>query len=110
MFIIVCESRGGNRGSGPPPPGKSQVIWVSIEIRPPLEKVDPGPSPGKCQIPSGSLEKYRFLCKKPIGSSVNCKISLGQKKVVQTFFLTVRSGPLPLTKIPGSAHDYAHIF
>ena len=28
-----CGSRGGggkNRGSGPPPPGKSQVIWVSI--------------------------------------------------------------------------------
>ena len=28
----MCGSRGGDRGSGRPPPGKSQVIWVSIEI------------------------------------------------------------------------------
>ena len=48
---------------GPDPPRKSQVIWVSLNIMirtpPPLEKV--GPPPGKCQTPSGSLEKYSFL-------------------------------------------------
>ena len=40
-------TRGGDRGPDPPPPGKSQVIWVSIEINtwtldppPPLEKLD----------------------------------------------------------------------
>ena len=43
-----CGSRGGHRGSGPPPPGKPQVIWVSIGNKqldppPPLEKVGPPP-------------------------------------------------------------------
>ena len=45
--LTKCGSRGGGggggRGSGPPP-GKSQVIWVSIgnkQLDPPLEKVGP---------------------------------------------------------------------
>ena len=35
----------GDRGSGPPPPGKSQVIWVSIGNKQldPLEKNGPPP-------------------------------------------------------------------
>ena len=45
---------------GPDPPRKSQVIWVSLNIMirtpPPWKKLDP-PPPGKCQTPSGSLEK-----------------------------------------------------
>ena len=59
----------GDRGSGPP--GKSQGIWVSIEIsiwtphtHTPKKKVGP---PGKCWTPSGSLEKYSFLCNENIG-------------------------------------------
>ena len=37
----------GGRGFGPPPPGKSQVIWISIEISiyTPEEKVEPPPPP-----------------------------------------------------------------
>ena len=46
----------------------SEVIWVSIEISvcTPLEKVDPlpPPPPWKMLDPSGSLEKYSFLCNK----------------------------------------------
>ena len=45
------------RGAGgPDPPGKIQVIWVSIGNKQldPLEKVRP---PGKCWTPSGTLKK-----------------------------------------------------
>ena len=42
--VSKCESRGGDRGSGPPPPGKSQVIWVSIGNK----QLDP---PGKSWTP-----------------------------------------------------------
>ena len=51
---------GGDRGSGPPP-GKSQVIWVSIgnkQLDPPSKKLDP---PGKCWTPSRTLKNDRFL-------------------------------------------------
>ena len=51
---------GGDRGSGPPF-GKSQVIWISIEIN------IWTPLLGKSWTPSGSLEKYSFLCNKTIG-------------------------------------------
>ena len=41
----MCGSRGGIGVQTPPPPGKSQVIWVSIEISiwtpPPLENAGP---------------------------------------------------------------------
>ena len=44
------------------PPGKSQVIWVSIGNKqldpPPLEKVGP---PWKMLDPSGNLKNERFL-------------------------------------------------
>ena len=39
---------------GPDPPGKSQVIWVSIgnkQLDPPLEKVGPPPPPGNVGPP-----------------------------------------------------------
>ena len=51
----------GGQGVRTPPPGKSQVIWVSIgnkQLDPPWEKLDP---PGKCWTPSGTLKNYRFL-------------------------------------------------
>ena len=52
--VLCCLSKAdpeGDRGSGPPPPpGKSQVIWVSIgnkqlDPTPLLEKVGPLPPP-----------------------------------------------------------------
>ena len=42
----------GGTGGPDPPPGKSQVIWVSIgnkQLDPPWKKLDP---PGKCWTPS----------------------------------------------------------
>ena len=42
------------------PPGKSQVIWVSIgnkQLDPPLEKVGPPPPPWKMLDPLWNLEK-----------------------------------------------------
>ena len=53
---LKCGSRGGERGSGPPPPGKSQVIWVSIGTKQ-LEKVGP---PWKMLDPLWNLENDRF--------------------------------------------------
>ena len=52
----MCGFRGGK--GGPDPSGKSQVIWVSIEISiwTTLENVGP----------HGSFEKYSFLCNKTI--------------------------------------------
>ena len=55
-----CGCRGGT--GGPDPPGKSQVIWVSIGNKqldpPPWKKLAPT---GKCWIPSGTLKNDRFL-------------------------------------------------
>ena len=54
----------GGRGSGPPLPGKSQFIWVSIGNKqldpppPPWKKLDP---PGKILTPSGTLKNDIFL-------------------------------------------------
>ena len=50
--LIKCGSRRGGTG-GLDPPGKSQVIWVSIGNKQldPLEKVGPPPPPGKCWTP-----------------------------------------------------------
>ena len=65
-WLIKCGPREGDRGSGPPPPpGKSQVIWVSIGNKqldpPPLEKVGPPPPPGKCWTPSETLKMIDFF-------------------------------------------------
>ena len=57
-----CGSRGGGGAGGPDPPGKSQVIWVSIgnkQLDPPWKKL--GPPPGKFWTPSGTLKNDRFL-------------------------------------------------
>ena len=51
-----ADPEGGT--GGPDPPGKSQVIWVSIgnkKLDPPLEKV--GPPPWKMLDPFWNLEK-----------------------------------------------------
>ena len=45
------------------PPGKSQVIWVSIgnkQLDPPAKRWTP-PPPGKCWTPSGTLKNDSFL-------------------------------------------------
>ena len=59
---ITCADPERGRGSGPP--GKSHVIWVSIEISiwtpPPPEKVGP-PPPLKKLDPSETLENNSFL-------------------------------------------------
>ena len=49
----LCQVRiqRGDRASGPPP-GKSQIIWVSIGNK----QLDPPPPPGKC-YPLWNLEK-----------------------------------------------------
>ena len=66
------------RGTGgPDPPGKSQVIWVSIGNK----QLDPPPPPGKCWTPSRTLKNERFLWILPFDS---CKISWGLKKRCQT--------------------------
>ena len=59
-----ADPEGGT--GGPDPPGKSQVIWVSIGNKqldpppppPPWKKLDPT---GKCWTPSGTLKNDRFL-------------------------------------------------
>ena len=63
----------GDRGFGPPPPGKSQVIWVSIGNKqldppPPLEKDGP-PPPWKMLDPSGTLKNDSFLRNQPFDFS-----------------------------------------
>ena len=51
------------------PPGKSQVIWVSIGNK----QLDPpgkvGPPPGKCWAPSGTLKNDSFLRNQPFDFS-----------------------------------------
>ena len=54
------------RGAGglDPPPGKSQVIWVSKANKSnwtPWKTLDPPPPPGKCWNPSGTLKNDSFL-------------------------------------------------
>ena len=105
-WLGKCGSRGGDRGSGPPPPpGKSQVIWVSIRNKqldppPPLVKVGPPP------LENGTLKNDRFLWNWPFDF---CKISWGLRKkkkkktLSELFFVRLAWTPPPLTKIPGSA-------
>ena len=50
--VQVRIQRGGT--GGPDPPGKSQVIWVSIGNK----QLDPS---GKCWTPSGTLKNDSFL-------------------------------------------------
>ena len=63
------DSKCGSRwvSGGPGPPGKSQVIWVSIgykQLDPPGKSwtpPPPPPPPGKCWTPSGILKNDSFL-------------------------------------------------
>ena len=50
-----CADPAGRGWGQDPPPGKSQVIWVSIGNK----QLDP--PPGKSWNPSGTLEKYSYL-------------------------------------------------
>ena len=76
-----CGFRGGT--GGPDPPGKSQVIWVSIGNK----LLDPPPPPG-------TLRNDRFLWNWPFDI---CKISWGlkKKKNVVRAFLSDWPGPPP---------------
>ena len=60
-LLTSADPEGGGTG-GLDPPGKSQVIWVSIGNKhcppPPWKKLDP--PPGKCWTPSGTLKNDRF--------------------------------------------------
>ena len=73
MLLFQERIQRGDRGSGPPPPGKSQVIWVSLGNK----QLDPPPPPGKSWTPSGTLKYVRFLWNWPCDL---CKISWGLKK------------------------------
>ena len=58
IFSQVRIQRGGQEVRTPPP-GKSQVIWVSIgnkQLDPPVKSWIPPPPPGKCWTPSGTLK------------------------------------------------------
>ena len=67
-YLFCCGFKCGSRGGtgGPDPPGKAQVIWVSIGNKqldpppppPPWKKLDP---PGKCWTPSGTLKMIGFF-------------------------------------------------
>ena len=57
-----CGSNEGGGAGGPDPPGKAQVIWVSIgnkQLDPPGKSWTP--PPGKCWTPSGTLKNDSFL-------------------------------------------------
>ena len=80
-----CGSRGGGQGiRTPPPPGKSQFIWVSIGNK----QLDP-PPPGKSWT---SLQKVGL----PLEPWKMIDLS---EPIFDRLTWT------PLTKIPGSAHD-----
>ena len=91
----VRIQRGRTGGPHPRPPGKSQVIWVSIGYK----QLDP----------PGTLKNDRFLWNWPFDC---CKISWGLKKkkkkkkktVSELFFVRLTWTPPPLKKIPWSAH------
>ena len=60
-YAITSADPEGGQGVRTPP-GKSQVIWVSIGNK----QLDPPPGksctlPGKCWTPSGTLKNGRFL-------------------------------------------------
>ena len=87
-----ANPEGGDRGSGPP--GKSQVIWVSIgnkqlDPHPHWKKLDP---PGKCWTPSGTLKNDSFLWNWPFDF---CKISRRLKKRCQSLFCQIDLVPPP---------------
>ena len=57
--IASADPEGGGGAGGPDPPGKSQVIWVSLgnkQLDHPWKKLDP-PPPWKMLDPLWNLEK-----------------------------------------------------
>ena len=61
VHISLRKAMGGSRGEGTDdPPGKSQVLWVSIgnkQLDPPLEKVGPPPLENEMLDPVWNLGK-----------------------------------------------------
>ena len=82
--IHSMEVRIQRGGTGGPdlPPGKSQVLWVSIGNK----QLDPPPTPGKSWTPPGKYwtPSGRFLWNWPFDF---CKISWGLKKNVRAFIV-----------------------
>ena len=114
-YMKSCSSNADPEGGtgGPDPPGKSQVIWVSIgnkQLDPPPWK-SWTPPPWKMLYPLWNLENDRFLWNWPFDF---CKISWGLKKnkkkqkKTPELFLSDWPGP-PLMKIPGSAHVHFYM-
>ena len=118
LLAIMCGFRGGIRVPDPSP-GKSQVIWVSLEIStwtpPPMEKV--GPPPLENVGPSETLENYTLLWKENYtllwnnhqapSVKLQNRLRTKQKKIkknqnVRAVFW--QSGLDPLAKIHGFAH------
>ena len=64
MDIVMLSPSADPVSGDPDLPGKSQVIWVSIENKqldpppPTWKKLDP---PGKCLNPSGTLKNDSFI-------------------------------------------------
>ena len=107
--VQVRIQRGG-QGVQTPPPGKSQVIWVSIgnkQLDPPWKKLDP--PPGKCWTPSGTLKNDKFLWNWPFDF---CKIGWGlkkEKKRKKNFvraFLSDWPGPPPPPPPPADENSW----
>ena len=61
---LTSEDPEGGGAGGPDPPGKLQVVWVSIgntQLDPPPGKSWTPPPPGKCWTPLGTLKNDRIL-------------------------------------------------
>ena len=72
QYYCLCVYVRIHRGPDPLPPKITGYMgfyrnkyW---DPPPPLKEAGPPPPTGKCWIPSGSLEKYNYLCNKTIGS------------------------------------------
>ena len=86
------------------PPGKSQVIWVSIgdkQLPPPLEKVGPPPPPWKMLEPLWNFEKVIVFFEINYLTSVENKRGLKKKKkkknIREGFFYPIDLDPPPPT-------------
>ena len=99
-----CADPEGVIGGPDPPPGKSQVIWVSIEINTwTLDPPPPPPPPLEKLDPLDPLKSIVLSVIKPLGPL--CE----RKKSLSRLFSGRQTTPPPtLTKNPRSAHgDYA---
>ena len=103
-----CADPDGVIGGPDPPSGKSQVIWVSIEIN--TWTLDPPPHPLEKLDPLDPLKSIVFSVIKPVDPLCRGLKENKKQNVVQAIFWPSDYPPPPptLTKIHRSAHgDYA---